>query len=347
MNIVVLAGGLSPERDVSLVSGGLIARALAGRGHKVFLLDVYEGVSLEGVSPAELFTVRPEYNFTITQEVPDLEEVRRQNNYRRELVGEGVLEVCRAADVVFIALHGDMGENGQIQAVFDVLRIKYTGTGYAGSLLAMDKDISKRLLKLGGVPTPDWVYYDTKADRPDRILDTIGLPCVVKPADCGSSVGVSMVEVPGELDAAISLAAGYGRYLVVEKKIAGREFSVGVLDGRVLPAIEIIPRSGFYDYVNKYQGLTDEVCPADITDAESRKMAEYSLCAFDILRLYGYARFDYILDAEGELWCLEANTLPGMTPYSLLPREAAAAGIDYGELCEIIARQGLKRFDNN
>ncbi len=346
MNIVVLAGGLSPERDVSLVSGGLIARALAGRGHKVFLLDVYEGVSLEGKTPAELFTDSPEYIFSITHEVPDLEEVRRRNGYRRELVGEGVIEVCRAADVVFIALHGDMGENGQIQALFDILRIKYTGTGYAGSLLAMDKDISKRLLRLGGVPTPDWVYYDTKADRPEKILETVGLPCVVKPLACGSSVGVSMIEEPGELEAAISLAAGYGRYLVVEKKITGREFSVGVLDGRVLPPIEIIPKSGFYDYVNKYQGLTEEICPANITEADFRKMADCSLRVFEILRLYGYARIDYILDADGGLWCLEANTLPGMTPYSLLPQEAAAAGIEYGELCEIIARQGLVRFDN-
>ena len=346
MNIVVLAGGLSPERDVSLVSGGLIARALAGRGHKVFLLDVYEGVKLEGRLPAEFFTDTPEYNFTITDKVPDLEAVRRRNDFRRELIGEGVIEVCRAADVVFIALHGDMGENGQIQAVFDVLRIKYTGTGYAGSLLAMDKDISKRLLRLGGVPTPDWVYYDTKANRPEKVLETIGLPCVVKPVACGSSVGISMVENPEELDAALSLATGYGRYLVVEKKITGREFSVGVLDGRVLPPIEIIPESGFYDYVNKYQGLTKEVCPADITQAEFEKMENYSLRVFEILRLYGYARIDYILDETGELWCLEANTLPGMTPYSLLPQEAAAAGIDDGELCEIIARQGLVRFDN-
>ncbi len=344
MNIAVLAGGLSPERDVSLVSGGLISRALAGRGHKVFMLDVYEGVKLSGRAPSELFTGTPDYNYKVPQTVPDLEEIRRNNGGRRELIGEGVMEVCRAADVVFIALHGDMGENGQLQATFDNYNIKYTGSGYIGSLLAMDKDISKRMLKLGGIPTPGWIYYDTKNDRPEKIINEVGLPCVVKPASCGSSVGVSMVEGRGELETALSFAAEYERYLVVERKITGREFSIGVLDGRVLPAIEIIPKTGFYDYKNKYQsGLTEEICPAHLSESEVAKLERYTLGVFSTLRLFGYARIDFILDHDGEFWCLEANTLPGMTPTSLLPQEAAAAGISYGELCETIARQGLKR----
>jgi D-alanine-D-alanine ligase len=344
LNIVVLAGGLSPERDVSLVSGGLIARALAERGHKVLMLDVYEGIKLEGKPVAGLFTGKPDCDYKVSQTVPDLEEIKRRNKGRCELIGEGVMEVCRAADVVFIALHGGMGENGQLQATFDNFNIKYTGSGYIGSLLAMDKDISKRMLKLGGIPTPGWILYDVKNDRPEKIINEVGLPCVVKPDSCGSSVGVSMVEERSELDAALSFAARYERYLIVERKISGREFSVGVLNGRVLPAIEIIPKSGFYDYKNKYQsGLTEEICPARLTETEVGKLERYTLGVFSNLRLYGYARIDFILDRDGEFWCLEANTLPGMTPMSLLPQEAAAAGISYGELCEMIALQGLER----
>ncbi len=343
MNIAILAGGLSPERDVSLVSGGLIARALAERGHRVFMLDVYEGVKLGGLDLPKLFTCSPDYNHTVGETVPDLEEIQRRNGGRRALIGEGVMEVCRAADVVFIALHGAMGENGQIQATFDNYDIKYTGSGYIGSLLAMDKDISKRILKFGGIPTPEWICYDTKLDRPEKILDTLGLPCVVKPCSCGSSVGVSIVEDRDGLEAALMLAARYERNLVVERKIDGRELSVGVLDRKVLPAIEIIPKARFYDYKNKYSGLTEEICPAHLTPAQAEKLGRYALLAFAALRLYGYARLDFILDNQGEFWCLEANTLPGMTPMSLLPQEAAAAGISYGELCEIIAQQGLNR----
>lgn len=346
MVILVLAGGLSPERDVSLVSGGLIANALAARGHRVLLADIYEGINLEGCKRpySELFTERPDYKFRVSQEPPDLDLIRRMNYDRRELIGEGIMELCRAADLVFIALHGDMGENGQLQATFDNYDIKYTGSGYIGSLLAMDKDISKRILKQSGIPTPPWVYFDTGGDEEKRIIDEVGLPCVVKPCSCGSSVGITIVSEAGQLSAALKAAAAHERRLVVEKKIEGREFSVGIIDGAPLPAIEIIPKSGFYDYKNKYQsGLTEEICPARLSDAEAAKLAGRSLAAFHALRLYGYARVDFILDGAGEFWCLEANTLPGMTPTSLLPQEAAAAGIDYPSLCEIIALQALGR----
>lgn len=344
MNIVILAGGLSPERDVSLVSGSLIANALGARGHRVLLLDIYEGIPLEGRDPISLFIRAPDYKFKVSNEVPDLGLIRRMNGDRCELIGEGVMEICRAADVVFVALHGDMGENGQLQATFDNYCIKYTGSGYIGSLLAMDKDISKRMLVHDGIPTPLWVYYDTQKDSPALIIEKIGLPCVVKPCSCGSSVGISIVENVSELAAALRLAAEYERRLVVERKIIGREFSVGILGSMVLPAIEIIPKSGFYDYKNKYQsGLTVEICPANLTPAENEKMSRYALAVFKTLRLEGYARIDFILDSEGEFWCLEANTLPGMTPTSLLPQEAAAAGISYGELCETIAMQALNK----
>ena len=331
MNIVVLAGGLSPERDVSLVSGSLIAAALARVGHKVLLADVYEGINEDG-HVRELFTSTPCTDFGIGEEVPDLEAVRRRNGGRVAKIGPRVIEAC-------LALHGDMGEDGSLQATLDNYGIKYTGSGHVGSLLAMDKDISKRMLRPAGVPTPDWIYFDVATDDPDRIRDEIGLPCVVKPTACGSSVGVSIVENDGELSAALAAAADYESRIIVEKKIVGREFSVGILGEQVLPPIEIIPKTGFYDYKNKYQsGLTEEICPADLTAEQLARVSDYALRAFRCLRLSGYARADFIMDDEGEFWCLEVNNLPGMTPMSLLPREAAAAGITYDELCEMIVR---------
>ena len=202
----------------------------------------------------------------------------------------------------------------------------------------MDKDLSKRLFRNAGIPTPDWVYLDLREPIPTDALSRIGLPCVVKPCDCGSSVGVSMVDTQEELSAALSAAAKWGRYVLIEKKIVGRELTVGILGDRTLPPVEIIPESGFYDYQNKYQGTTKEICPAPVSDEVTSRAAKLTQIGFRALRLSGYARFDYLLDADGELWCLEANTLPGMTPTSLLPLSASAVGIDYPTLCETILR---------
>ena len=338
MKITVLAGGLSPERDVSLVSGSLIARALKERGHSPLLIDIYKGIEIKNNIEA-LFENAEIPEFKITGAVPDLDAVRAENGGREALIGDGVLEVCAASDVVFIALHGAMGENGQLQATLDNYGIKhYTGSGYIGSLLAMDKDISKRVLTMQNIPNPEWIYYNTKTDAPQKIIDEIGLPCVVKPCSCGSSVGVSLIDDRSQLDAALALASAFEDKLVIERRIVGREFSVGVLGGRTLPAIEIIPRDGFYDYKNKYQsGFTTEICPAPLSDDEAARLSALALDVFSALRLDGYARIDCMMDSNGNVFCLEANTLPGMTPTSLLPQEAAAVGISYGELCERIA----------
>jgi D-alanine-D-alanine ligase len=231
-----------------------------------------------------------------------------------------------------------MGENGQLQATLDNYGIKYTGSGYVGSLLAMDKDISKKMFVGAGVNTPEWLYYDSAADcSVDEIEQKIGYPCVVKPCSCGSSVGISIVDDRDQLCRALELARAYEDKLLVEKKIEGRELTVGILDGEVLPPVEIIPKQGFYDYKNKYQaGATTEICPAPIDKPQFEQLAQITKKAFDALRLSGYARFDYIMDKDGRFWCLEANTLPGMTPTSLFPQEAAAVGIDYDRLCEKI-----------
>ena len=342
MNIAVLAGGYSPERDVSLTSGSLIANALIDEGHNVCLADVYLGIDTDGGQ--SLFNKEKKPVHKVTHSVPDLEALKASSGNGDALIGKGIIELCRAADVVFMALHGAMGENGQLQATLDSYGIKYTGSGYVGSLLAMDKDISKKMFVGAGVNTPEWMYISAKRADIDEIEQRIGYPCVVKPCCCGSSVGISIPENRTELEKALIEAEKYEDSILVEKKISGREFTVGILDGEVLPAVEIIPTEGFYDYKNKYQaGKTIELCPAPIDDALMSVLAEQTRLAFDALRLSGYSRFDYIVDKDGKPWCLEANTLPGMTPTSLLPQMAAAVGISYGKLCCKIVELALKK----
>jgi D-alanine-D-alanine ligase len=376
MKIVVLAGGLSPERDVSLSSGSLIANSLMESGHEVLLLDVYEGFQNYVKDLNQLF-LKPwegkKYSYTVSEQEPDLNEIKKRNNNQASLIGENVLELCRLADVVFIALHGSMGENGHIQATFDNFAIKYTGTGYIGSLLAMDKDLTKKLLVQAGIPTAEWILYDIpdksfeKSGKYDTIIkgkkntagnswidgtqivdgqiidSQIGFPCVIKPLSCGSSIGVSIVNNQQELDKALLYAAKYEDTVLVEKMIKGREFSVGILDKEALPVIEIIPTQGFYDYKNKYQGgLTKEVCPADLSLEQTAKLQDLALKVHKTLRLGDYSRIDFILDSSNEFICLEANTLPGMTPTSLIPQEAKCKGISYNELVCTIARLPFK-----
>lgn len=344
MRILVLAGGYSPERDVSLTSGSLIANALVGEGHDVCLADVYLGVHISG-DAALMFNKDEKPVHKVTNTVPDLEALKAQSGNGEALIGQGIIELCRAADVVFLALHGAMGENGQLQATLDNYGIKYTGSGYVGSLLAMDKDISKKMFVGAKVNTPEWLYYDSAADCSiEEIENKIGYPCVVKPCSCGSSVGISIVDDHAGLVEALSFASAYEDKLLVEKKIEGRELTVGILDGEVLPIIEIIPTEGFYDYTNKYQaGKTLEICPAQIDESIRDAAAEQTKLAFEALRLSGYSRFDFIVDKDGVPWCLEANTLPGMTPTSLLPQMAAAVGMSYGKLCCKIVELALKK----
>lgn len=341
MKIVVLAGGLSPERDVSLSSGALIANALMDCGHEVMLLDLLYGEDNSSIEPVyrdKSAAFRYEYNIPETE--PDLAALKKSAGMDG-LIGKGVIDICKKADRVFFALHGAAGENGQLQAVFDLYNIKYTGTGYAGSLLAMDKDLSKRMMRDHGILTANWKYVDIKSGAK---LQDISYPCVIKPCSCGSSVGVTIVENETQLDSAMEYAKKYEDHVIIEDKIEGREFSVGILDFKALPPIEIKPVSGWYDYKNKYQaGLTQEICPADIDDAVSDLLKESALRVHRALRLGFYSRVDFILDHNNNAYCLEANTLPGMTPTSLLPQEAAAEGISYNALCNLIASENLEK----
>ncbi|CDE19008.1 d-alanine--D-alanine ligase 12 [Eubacterium sp. CAG:841] len=329
MKIVVLAGGMSPERDVSLSSGALIATALMERGHSVALADVYKPINTAEID--KMFRSEGKYEYRVPASEPDLENLKKDFGEGERLIGRGIIELCEKADAVFLALHGGMGEDGRIEALLESCGIKHSGSDYASCHLAMDKALTKAIFESNGIPTPKWNLYC------DEDISEIPTPCVVKPCGCGSSVGVTIVETPRELEKAISLAKSYGAKVMIEEKITGREFSVGILGGKALPAIEIIPKTGFYDYKNKYQaGATEEICPADLTESQAEEMGRIALRAHNALGLGMYSRLDFLMDRDGNFFCLEANALPGMTPSSLLPQEAKAAGIDYITLCEMI-----------
>jgi D-alanine-D-alanine ligase len=340
LNILVLAGGLSPEREVSLCSGSLIAEALAKNGHSVYLHDLYDDILSEDYT--RLFSIDNHYEHKLSGKQPDLKTLIASHGGRENPVGDGVLDLCRAADVTFLALHGGVGEDGRVQAMLELAGVKYTGSSSLGSMLAMNKEVAKNLMRGAGIATPDWVLYKGGKPSAREIADKIGFPCVVKPNGCGSSVGVSMANNLQELESALAASSEYENEVVIEKKISGREFSAGVLSGKALPPIEIIPKCGFYDYNNKYEsGKTEEVCPADLTPEQTETIKSAALAVFHVLRLNSYARTDFMLGSDGIFYCLEANTLPGMTPVSLLPQEAAAVGIGFRELCERIVENAI------
>jgi len=347
MDIVVLAGGLSPERDVSLSTGDMVAKALRTKGHNVLLLDVFLGYGEEQENLEEIFENTQECSVKvngIASEAPDKEKIKSMRKDKSDcFFGPNVIELCRKAEFVFLALHGEDGENGKIQAAFDLFGICYSGTGYLGSALAMDKSLAKHLFQVNNIPTPTGVMLTREGFREEEIVD-INIPCVVKPCCGGSSIGVSIVNRKDDLLKAVKDAFQYESKVIVEDYIKGREFSVGVLDNVALPIIEIAPVEGFYDYVNKYKaGNAVETCPASLSDEITIKMQEYAKEVVKALDLGTYSRMDFLLDAEENLYCLEANTLPGMTSTSLLPQEAMAVGMDFAQLCEKIVMLSLNQ----
>ncbi|MGI6027798.1 MAG: D-alanine--D-alanine ligase [Candidatus Heteroscillospira sp.] len=335
MNIVVLCGGLSNERDVSISSGTGVVKALRARGHKAVLVDVFFGYTGSYSRPEEIFDLpQPELGAAVGESLPDLAAVRASRKQSDDsLVGENVVEICRAADITFLALHGEEGENGKLQAFFDIHGIRYTGCGYLGSAIAMNKGVTKSLLQTGGVSVPGGI----RLKRGETPYGNVGFPCVVKPCSGGSSVGTYIVSDSAEYEEHIEMAFAYEDELIVEQYIRGRELTVGVMDGEAMPVIEIIPKSGFYDYKNKYQaGFTEELCPAPLTAEETERVQREAEKVNRLLLIDAYCRVDFLMDGNGTIFCLEANTLPGMTPTSLIPQMAAAQGMDFGELCEKI-----------
>lgn len=351
MDIVVLAGGLSTERDVSFVTGDMISNALRKKGHRVILLDVFMGYGEKECDITNAFEKEKEMSVVvgkIEDTAPDIAKIKAQRKDKSNtFFGPNVISLCQKAEIVFIALHGENGENGKVQAAFDLFGIKYTGSEYLGSAIAMNKELTKQFFRQNNIPTPDGILLEKSKMNTDFSDTKVQLPCVIKPCSGGSSIGVSIVRTKEEYKKAIKAAFLYENEVVIEQYIDGREFSVGVMDGKALPIIEIAPIEGFYDYKNKYKaGSAVETCPADLPLKITEQMQYYAVLAAKVLDLKVYPRMDFIMDKNENLYCLEANTLPGMTPTSLVPQEAKALGISFEDLCEQIISLSLKKYED-
>ena len=347
MKIVVLGGGISTERDVSLSSSRMIYRALKKNGHQAVLLDVYLGYEGSEEEIAHIFEKDCDWAENIggiQESNPDIGKIRAmRKDGGKSYFGPNVLTVCGMADAVFLGLHGEDGENGKVQAAFDLLGIRYTGTDYVSSALSMGKSLAKELFAFHGIPTPAGIHIRKQDGAEASGVSQVPFPCVVKACRGGSSVGVCIAHDEAEYEKALQEAFAYDDEAVVEQYIEGREFSCAVIDGKALPVIEIAPLSGFYDYKNKYQaGSTVETCPASLSPEKTSEIQRLSERVFEVLRLKNYARMDFMMGKDGSIYCLEANTLPGMTPTSLIPQEAQAMGVGFEELCEWILKLALR-----
>ena len=328
MKIAVLFGGDSMERDVSIASASQVVGALRSRGHQIVAYDSGRG-RLEAADERRLFTGR------IDSRPPDQKSV---SSLPTVVSAPDLADV----DLVFLAMHGGSGEDGTVQALLDLAGIPYTGSGKLGSALGWDKDVAKRLFVAAGVPTPDWLMAPISSSAAAQWL---GFPLIVKPNGQGSTVGLTLVRTPPELDAALELAGRFDAQVMLERYIDGRELTVGILDDQPLAVGEIISNTGpIFDYAAKYQpGGAEEIFPADLTPEQTEKIQSLAVRVHRALKLDVYSRVDFRMDSDGRFWCLEVNTLPGLTEASLLPRAAAAVGISFPELCERICRGALAR----
>jgi D-alanine-D-alanine ligase len=307
VKVAVLKGGRSLEREVSMRSGARVEDALSSLGHEVASFDL----------------------------------------------GQDLVSRLRseAPDAVFIALHGPGGEDGTVQELLEILDLRYTGPGVAACALCMDKVAAKHVLREAGIPTPDWVAFNATAfrelgaaDTLEEIEDRLGFPLVVKPAAQGSSLGVKVVARREDVPEALVSAFSYDDRVLVERYVEGRELAVGILGSDPLPIVEAIPRDGdMFDFEARYEiGRTDYVCPADLSDGDSRAVAGAALVAYEALGCAGFARVDLILGDDGPQ-VLEVNAIPGLTDTSLFPMAAEAAGIGFEQMVERIVGLALEQ----
>ncbi len=331
MKVAVLFGGTTAERDVSIASGTEVIKALREAGHQVVAVDTARGV-LGGQDEHDMLTsgvasVAPELAKLDMLSTGDVSALTRDPQFSN-------------VEVVFLALHGGTGEGGQLQALLDLVGIPYTGSGMLGSAMAMDKDISKQIVKLAGVPTPEWLMAPVE---PREAVERLGLPLVVKPSKQGSSVGLTVVKHLEEIDEAVEEAVRFDDEVLLEQFIAGRELTVPILADAALPVGEIISQHEIFDYECKYQpGMSEEIFPAELEVGLAARAQDLAIRSHRALKLGGFSRVDFRLDAENRLWFLEVNTLPGMTAASLFPKAARAAGISFPELCTLLCRLALQ-----
>lgn len=329
MRITVLTGGATAERAVAFASASQIVAGLRSRQHQVSVVDL-----AGGAGPLDEGAERELLGGAVGAAPPDVDALAEQE---RRMLSEGLgeLKAVREAEVLWLAVHGGALEGGTLQAVLDVIGVPYTGSGPLASALAMDKDLAKRLFRAAGVPVPAWFMAPVGADD---VSTALGWPVIVKPSKQGSSVGLTLVKKAQDLDNAVKLAERYDDEVMAEQYIAGRELTVGVLGDVPLPVGEIVSKHELFDYVTKYTpGMSEETFPAKIDTVLARQLQEYALTAHRAVKLSGYSRIDFRVSSEGDIFCLEANSLPGMTRTSLFPQAAQAAGIPFAELCERIA----------
>jgi D-alanine-D-alanine ligase len=331
LKVAVLFGGTSSERDVSIASGSQVIQALRAGGHEVVAVDTATGV-LDQTAETRLLRDG-------VAELPPDEDALDMMQTGDATALTSAPELADV-NVLFLALHGGAGEGGTLQALLDLTGIPYIGSGMLGSAVAMDKDISKRLMRYAGVPTPEWLMAPVLLED---VEERIGFPCIVKPSKQGSTVGLSIVRDAAGLEPAVQLAARYDDEVMIEAFVAGREFTVPVLGCDALPVGEIISKNEIFDYEAKYQpGGAQEIFPADLTGAQVVEVQALALRTHEALKLRGFSRVDFRMDDDGVFWCLEANTLPGMTAASLFPKGAQAAGISFTEVCDRLCRIAIE-----
>lgn len=326
--VALLVGGNSPEREVSKMSGKGVLQALKLLEYPTVIIDPAYGLN----QPKE------EDNFFLEKDYAKISNRNSIDAINSDLLND--------IDIVFSALHGKWAEDGTIQSLLELRGLKYTGSKILASALAMDKEMSKVIFRQVGVQTPDWFTVKYRNFEPNLIADQIkkeiGFPCIIKPNDQGSTVGLKFVKDEAEVEEGIVIAQQYSSKALVEKYIPGREITVAVLINEALPVLEIVPKSGLYDYKSKYtSGMSEYIVPAKIPEETAKKAQQQALKAFHSLGCEGYARVDFRLSNDNELYCLEVNTLPGMTPLSLVPKAAKAVGISFEELVKRIIQQAL------
>jgi D-alanine-D-alanine ligase len=339
MNIALIVGGISFEREVSLTSGRAILKALRENGHNVKVIDPIYGD--KEVSEEIIFTD------LVSKEYPTIEVMEKLlNESRRKIIDCVNSSFFNDIDIAFLGLHGKYGEDGRIQTLLDLRGIKYTGSDVTSSTIAMDKNVTKMVFRNNNIPTADWMML-SKKDIFDlkHILNKVKLPFVVKPNDEGSTVGLTIVHNESEIKDAIELAFKYTDKIMIEKYVKGKELTVSIVGDIAYPLIEIKPKEGFYDYLHKYtKGMTEYICPAEISEKISKKAQEIALKAYHSLGCSVYSRVDFLLNDKDELYCLEVNTLPGMTELSLVPKAVRAKGMEFNELIENILGLSLKKY---
>ena len=343
LRIALITGGSTPERDVALAGAGEVLRALRVAGHEVIAVDTVHG-ALGPEAEGQFLALR------VGRKPPEDDELARARE-REDVPGLLRLKALGDADLAFLVLHGLDGEGGLLQAVLELGGLPYTGSGVLASALAMEKASAKRVLQGAGIPTPrfEMLEFESAEDRREEI-ESLGAPVVVKPSRVGSSVGLRIANGFDDVRDAVAEARRHDRCVLVEEMLPGREFTVGVVSepGGVglepLGVGEIVTGSGLFDYHAKYTpGAAEMLFPADIPESLAGRLRDLTVKTHRALGLRDFSRVDFRLDAHGDPFVLEANTLPGMRTRSLLPQSAAVMGIRFPALCDRIARLAAER----